>query len=39
LSGLGIVWKLKTPSATVLRNEQRLGARVVNRDAATVCAE
>ena len=28
LSGLGIVWKLKTPPATVLRNEQRLGARV-----------
>ncbi|HEX3338636.1 MAG TPA: acyl-CoA desaturase [Pseudolabrys sp.] len=38
LSGLGIVWKLKTPSATVLRNEQRLGARVVNRAAAQLAA-
>jgi len=38
LSGLGIVWKLKTPPATVLRNEQRLGARVVNRAAAQLAA-
>ena len=38
LSALGIVWKLKTPSATVLRNEQRLGARVVNRAAAQLAA-
>jgi len=38
LSGLGIVWKLKTPPAAVLRNEQRLGARVVNRAAAQLAA-
>jgi stearoyl-CoA desaturase (Delta-9 desaturase) len=38
LSRLGIVWKLKTPPATVLRNEQRLGARVVNRAAAQLAA-
>ena len=38
LSGLGIVWKLKTPPAGVLYNEQRLGARVVNRAAAQLAA-
>ena len=38
LSALGIVWKLKTPSAVVLYNEQRLGARVVNRAAAQLAA-
>ena len=34
LSWMGIVWELKSPPAQVLRNEQRLGARVVNRAAA-----
>jgi stearoyl-CoA desaturase (Delta-9 desaturase) len=34
LSWLGIVWDLKTPPAVVLRNEHRLGSRVVNRAAA-----
>jgi stearoyl-CoA desaturase (Delta-9 desaturase) len=34
LSWLGIVWDLKTPPAAVLRNEHRLGSRVVNRAAA-----
>jgi stearoyl-CoA desaturase (Delta-9 desaturase) len=38
LSGLGIVWGLKTPSEALLRNEQRLGARVVNRAAAQLAA-
>ena len=38
LSALGIVWKLKTPPAAVLHNEQRLGARVVNRAAAQLAA-
>ena len=38
LSALGIVWKLKTPPAAVLYNEQRLGARVVNRAAAQLAA-
>jgi stearoyl-CoA desaturase (Delta-9 desaturase) len=33
LSFLGIVWDLKSPSQEVLRNEQRLGSRVVNRAA------
>ena len=33
LSWLGIVWDLKTPTEQVLRNEQRLGARVINRAA------
>ncbi len=34
LSWLGIVWDLKTPPAAVLRNEHRLGSRVINRAAA-----
>jgi stearoyl-CoA desaturase (Delta-9 desaturase) len=38
LSGLGLVWKLKTPPEAVLRNEQRLGSRVVNRAAAQLAA-
>jgi stearoyl-CoA desaturase (delta-9 desaturase) len=38
LSCLGIVWKLKTPPKAVLRNEQRLGSRVVNRAAAQLAA-
>jgi len=38
LSWLGIVWDLKTPPEPVLRNEQRLGARVVNRAAEQLAA-
>jgi stearoyl-CoA desaturase (delta-9 desaturase) len=33
LSWLGIVWDLKAPSEQVLRNQQRLGSRVVRRTA------
>src|SRR3984957_2685125 len=33
LSWLGIVWHLKTPPEQVLRNEQRLGSRVISRAA------
>ena len=33
LCWLGIVWDLKAPSEQVLRNEQRLGSRVVRRTA------
>ena len=33
LSWFGIVWDLKTPPEQVLRNEQRLGSRVINRAA------
>ncbi len=33
LSWLGVVWGLKTPPEEVLRNEQRLGARVIHRAA------
>jgi len=33
LSWLGIVWDLKAPSKQVLRNQQRLGSRVVRRTA------
>ncbi len=33
LSLVGIVWDLRSPPAEVLRNEQRLGSRVVNRAA------
>ena len=33
LSWLGIVWDLKIPPKLVLRNEQRLGSRVVRRTA------
>jgi stearoyl-CoA desaturase (Delta-9 desaturase) len=38
LSWLGIVWDLKKPPAQVLRNEQRLGARVINRAAEQLAA-
>jgi stearoyl-CoA desaturase (Delta-9 desaturase) len=38
LSWTGLVWDLKTPPAEVLRNEQRLGARVVNRAAEELAA-
>ena len=34
LSWVGLVWDLKSPPAAVLRNEHRLGARVINRAAA-----
>ncbi len=33
LSWTGIIWDLRSPPADVLRNEQRLGSRVVNRAA------
>jgi stearoyl-CoA desaturase (delta-9 desaturase) len=33
LSWAGLVWDLRTPPEVVLRNEQRLGARVINRAA------
>jgi stearoyl-CoA desaturase (delta-9 desaturase) len=38
LSFIGIVWDLKTPPGEVVRNEQRLGSRVVNRAAAQLAA-
>jgi stearoyl-CoA desaturase (Delta-9 desaturase) len=38
LSWLGLVWALKTPPEQVLRNEQRLGARVINRAAEQLAA-
>ena len=38
LSWTGLVWNLKSPPPEVLRNEQRLGARVVNRAAAQLAA-
>ena len=34
LSWAGVVWDLKTPPQEVLRNEQRLGSRVISRAAA-----
>ena len=34
LSWIGLVWDLKSPPAPVLRNEHRLGSRVVSRAAA-----
>jgi len=38
LAGLGIVRNLKPPPARVLRNEQRLGARIVQRTAEQLAA-
>src|SRR5262249_12779972 len=38
LSWVGIVWELKSPPASVVRNEQRLGSRVVERAAAQLAA-
>jgi len=35
---VGVVWDLKSPPAEVLRNEQRLGSRVVNRAAEQLVA-
>ncbi|MGB6905864.1 MAG: fatty acid desaturase [Methyloceanibacter sp.] len=38
LSWLGLVWDLKTPPEQVLRNEQPLGVRVINRAAEDLAA-
>jgi stearoyl-CoA desaturase (delta-9 desaturase) len=38
LSWIGLVWDLKTPPPQVLRNQQRLGARVIDRAAAQLAA-
>jgi stearoyl-CoA desaturase (delta-9 desaturase) len=38
LSWTGVVWDLKTPPEQVLRNEQRLGAKVINRAAEELAA-
>jgi len=38
LSWAGIVWDLKTPPVAVLRNEQRLGSRVIERAARQLAA-
>ncbi len=38
LSWVGVVWDLKTPPEQVLRNEQRLGSRVINRAAEDLAA-
>jgi len=38
LSWTGLVWDLKTPPEQVLRNEQRLGARVIHRAAEELVA-
>jgi stearoyl-CoA desaturase (Delta-9 desaturase) len=38
LSWVGLVWDLKSPPEQLLRNEQRLGARVINRAAAELAA-
>jgi stearoyl-CoA desaturase (delta-9 desaturase) len=38
LSWVGLIWDLKTPPEPVLRNEHRLGARVIGRAAAQLAA-
>jgi stearoyl-CoA desaturase (delta-9 desaturase) len=38
LSWIGLVWDLKAPPETVIRNEQRLGARVIDRAAEQLAA-
>ena len=38
LSWTGLVWDLKTPPEPVLRNEQRLGTKVINRAAEELAA-
>jgi stearoyl-CoA desaturase (delta-9 desaturase) len=38
LSWFGVVWDLKEPPAAVVRNEQKLGSRVVNRAAEQLAA-
>jgi stearoyl-CoA desaturase (delta-9 desaturase) len=38
LSWIGVVWDLKTPPEAVLRNEQRLGSRAIDRAAGDLVA-
>ena len=38
MSWAGLIWDLKTPPVHVLRNEQKLGARIVNRAAEQLAA-
>jgi stearoyl-CoA desaturase (delta-9 desaturase) len=38
MSWVGLIWGLKTPPTHVLRNEQRLGARIVDRAAEQLAA-
>jgi len=38
LAALGVVWDMKSPPEQVLRNEQRLGSRVINRAAEQLAA-
>jgi stearoyl-CoA desaturase (delta-9 desaturase) len=38
LSWLGVVWDLKSPPEAVVRNEQKLGSRVIDRAAADLAA-
>jgi stearoyl-CoA desaturase (Delta-9 desaturase) len=38
MSWAGVIWDIKTPPAHVLRNEQKLGARIVNRAAEQLAA-
>ena len=38
LSWAGVVWDLKSPPEAVLRNEQRLGSRVIDRAAGDLVA-
>lgn len=38
MSWVGLIWDVKTPPEHVLRNEQRLGARIVNRAAEQLAA-
>jgi len=38
MSWFGLIWDMKTPPEHVLRNEQRLGARIVNRAAEQLAA-
>jgi stearoyl-CoA desaturase (delta-9 desaturase) len=38
MSWIGLIWDLKIPPQHVLRNEQRLGARIVNRAAEQLAA-
>jgi stearoyl-CoA desaturase (delta-9 desaturase) len=38
LSWIGVVWDLKTPPLAIRRNEQRLGARVIDRAAAQLAS-
>ncbi|HEY8384457.1 MAG TPA: acyl-CoA desaturase [Microvirga sp.] len=38
LSWVGVVWDLKSPPEAVLKNEQKLGARVIDRAAADLAA-